>query len=660
MAETTEEKKEKDPGQYEPTDREKKLISKWDKRFKLAERTRKPYEAKNLRMWYLYRAYRAKTNYAYKTSLMPPIGFEIVETVKPRLAAARMRTRLFPVSKDDANSDSIGEWDDLINYQFDEMDIEEKKSDWIDSMLKYGNGYAVMGWGATIDEEGKDDGNPTMDIDDNWLLYFDPTSGPRLKDSGWEIRQIFRRKERIEKEEEKRSHKEKEEDEEGNPVIDEETGEAKETEIGKLYHNLEFVKNQKQNTNDPRKERYEIETLKMGQIYTPGNANTDDKSDDTQTSVTDEKDEEESVELWECYDHEEDEIVTIANRQVVIRDEESPYKGIYDGRMIVDLACIRVPWSAYAMSILEPVETTIHEIADSRNQAMDDIIFNLDPIRKVRKGANIDKDSIVVEPGAMWELANVDDVVIERGTGIDRAWIDKDDLLRREIQTSLAMSEYVRGIPGSAQEPGNKVELLLMQTSIRFSQFVRNLEMAMADVVNIMIELNRSFLPESKVYRLLGDDVDFKEFKSKEVKVDARVEIEPKPELTPDQRKAEALGLYKVFVADDAPDVNDPNAVNAFKKKKRALQKMILDEHDKSSYANVLVGPEEKLEQAAAEGQAVADAGTTVEAPASPDIPNTPETIPPIEALASLPGASTPQTAPRANLISRFLQNIRR
>ena len=343
--------------------------------------------------------------------------------------------------------------------------------------------------------------------------------------------------------------------------------------------------------------------------------------------------------------------------------EEDPYADIYDGRMIVDLPCIRMPWTAYAMSILEPVETTIHEIADSRNQAMDDIIFNLDPIRKVRKGANLTAEDIKVEPGAMWELANADDVVIERGTGLDRSWIDKDDLLRREIQTSLAMSEYVRGIPGSATEPGNKVELLLMQTSIRFSQFVRNLEASLSDVVNIMIELNRKFLPEEKVYRLLGDDVDFKEFKSKQVKVDARVEIEPKPELTPEQRKAEALGLYKVFVADDAPDPNnqDQAVIGAYKKKKRALQRLILDEHDKRRIRGYVARTRGKGRSKRHRRNQTRTTVQRNEPVRSPTIPKEAmETIPPMEALQAVPGATTPQTAPRANLMQRFLAGITR
>jgi len=53
------------------------------------------------------------------------------------------------------------------------------------------------------------------------------------------------------------------------------------------------------------------------------------------------------------------------------------------------------------MGILEPVETLIHEIADGRNQAMDNIVFNLDPIKKVKKGAKIDISDLKVSPGAV-------------------------------------------------------------------------------------------------------------------------------------------------------------------------------------------------------------------------------------------------------------------
>ena len=50
---------------------------------------------------------------------------------------------------------------------------------------------------------------------------------------------------------------------------------------------------------------------------------------------------------------------------------------------------------------------------------------------------------------------------------------------------------------------------------------------ALTRLANNLIQLNQEFLTEDKLYRIVGDDVDFKEFKQqdKEVKVDAVVEI---------------------------------------------------------------------------------------------------------------------------------------
>lgn len=621
---------------YTPTEKESQLLSKWSKRFQSSKRFRQPYEDKMLRMWKLYRAYRDKINYAYQTNLMPPTGFEIVETIKPRLSSAKTRTRIFPMSKDDAGSQGIEEWDSLINYNFEHsMELEENKVDWIDSMLKYGNGYAHIFWDDQVEE-------PGMEIIDNWLLYIDPQSGNRLKDSQWEIKRVYKSKKQIEKDEEKRGDYEEE--------VEDEYGKTKTVTKKGIYDNLECVENE-QISDDPRTERVELETLKMGQIT---NGAIKD-SQDTQKGTSDEKNQLPMVEIWECYDHIDDTITTIFNRKVIGRHETNPYKNINEGRMIVDLPCIRVPWSAYAMGIMEPVETVIHEIADSRNQAMDSIVLNLDPIKKVKKGKQIDADSLKTGPGAIWELDQVDDVVIERGDAPNNVWVEKDNLLRREIQTSLALSEYVRGLPSSSQEPSSKVEMLLQQTNIRFSQMVRQLETALADVANIAIQMNQKFLKEeSKSYRIIGDEVDFKEFTAKDVAVDARVELEVKEEKGPEQRKTEILKIYDLFIAGDQPNPEDPEAMKTYQAKKRELQKLVLEEFDLSQYEDVILGLESK--ENAEQDRDQMNKETEVEVMEEPEQVATREPPQPIPLLES---ESAQELPPQQNVLQRLIQRIR-
>lgn len=561
-------------------EREEKQVSLWTKRFNQAEQFRRPFIERDLRMYKLYRSYREAINYAYGTSLMPPIGFEIIETVKPRLAAAEMQVNIYPTKTEDIGSPVLEKWDDLVTFNFQEMQFDDKKIDWIDYALKTGNGTLQLMWNGKL---------PNVEVVDSMLFYPDPKAGKRLKDSRWEIKQIFKAKAVIEKEEKARGD---------NPLyilnIKGENGEPTPLINHKKWKDID---DEQPRSDDPRRQRYEINTKKMGQI--------DDKRtnaqtlNDTDSATNDKEVGERNVEIWECWDHIEGKLITIMNRKHLVRDEDNPYAKINKGRVFIDLPNISLPHEYHAMPILEPVETTINEIADSRNQAMDDIVFSLDPIRKVKKGQGYKDSDLKHSPGAIWYLKKADDVVIEKPPEVSRAWVEKDNILRREVQTSLALSEYTQGIPHSGQEPSSKVELLLMQTNIRFSLMVRQLEIAVTEVVNAMIEMNQEFLEEDLAMRILGQDFRFDEFTlaDKQVIVDARVDIRPKREKTPEQESKEVLEMYKLFVVEDKPEEGaTPEEVMIHKKKKNVLQRLIVEKFGYEEYADILA-PEMKEEE---------------------------------------------------------------
>jgi hypothetical protein len=137
--------------------------------------------------------------------------------------------------------------------------------------------------------------------------------------------------------------------------------------------------------------------------------------------------------------------------------------------------------------------------------------------------------------------------------------------------------------------------MLLGQGNLRLGVLADQLADSLTQLVNNLIELNQEFISENKLYRIVGDEVDFKEFKTedKEVKVDAIVEVEPV--IPPDQetRLNQVLMLYDKFVAQDKPDPQNPAEVKQWQRRKRELQKMILEELDKESYEEILLGEEE-------------------------------------------------------------------
>jgi len=549
-------------------EKDKTLIELWKKRFNAGWDFRKPILDRNLRMYKLYRAYRESLNYAYQTSLMPPTGFEIIETVKPRMASASTTVNIYPTKKEDINSPSISKWDDLIEYDLEVIQFDDKKIEWINAQLLFGNGVAQIMW------DGGEEGDPDIEIIDPALFVPDPHAEKRLKNSRWEIKATFKDIQVVKSEEEKRGE-------------------------DALYFpdKLKLVENTSNTFIDPRLERYEINTLKMGQINT-GKQKKGDIEPTQGTATPDKSSTEKQSVLYECFDHIEGTLVVIANWDTVIRNEENPYKNIRKGRVFIDLPAISLPWEYNAMAYLEPVETTIHEIADSRNQAADDIIFSLDPIRKVKKGKDYKPSDLVHEPGATWYLDNVNDVTFERLPEVSRSWIERDEMLRREIQTALALSEYSQGIPKSSQEPASKVEILLMQTNIRFSLLVRQMEIAFTDLVNALIEMNQEFLGEEKSFRLVGKEFRWSEFtaQDKKITVDARVDVKPRKEKSPEQESREVFEMYRLFVVDDQPDANDPKSVEFYRQKKRAMQKLILEKAGYEEYQDVLVAGDENEE----------------------------------------------------------------
>ena len=366
-------------------EREEKQVSLWLKRFTQAENYRRPYIERNLRMYKLYRAYRDAINYAYGTSLMPPIGFEIIETVKPRLAAAEVSVDIYPTKAEDIDNPTLEKWDNLVEFNFQEMEFDDKKIDWIDSALKFGNGTLQLMWTGKL---------PDVEVVDDFLFYPDPKAGKRLKNSRWEIKQSFKSKAVIEKQEKERDD---------NPLylinVPGEDGEP--TPLIK-HAKWKEIDDEQPRADDPRRQRYEINTKKMGQIN--DNRQNPQTLNDTDSATNDKEEGERSVEIWECWDHVEGKLIVIMNRKHLVRDEDNPYANINGGRVFVDLPNISLPHEYHAMPLLEPVETTIQEIADSRNQAMDDIVFSLDPIRKVRKGQGYKDSDLKHSPGAIWYL----------------------------------------------------------------------------------------------------------------------------------------------------------------------------------------------------------------------------------------------------------------
>ena len=175
--------------------------------------------------------------------------------------------------------------------------------------------------------------------------------------------------------------------------------------------------------------------------------------------------------------------------------------------------------------------------------------------------------------------------------------------------------------------------MLLGQSNLRLSMNAQNISNALTTVANILIQLNREFIGEDKLYRIVGSNVDFKEFRSedKKIQVDAIVEVEPV--IPPDKqaRLNQILLLYDKLIAQDKPDPNNPEDIKHWLIRKRALQKMMLEELDLDQYVDILLGPELVQRQEKATATLLNEEPVATVAPLEDSLPPEVTNTPPAE-----------------------------
>jgi len=516
----------------------------WKSTFERVKNNRQPFEDKWNRQYSLYRAYRLlDEKYRYKSRTLPPIGFQIIETIKPRLASLKTQIKFFNVTGQEQTQ--LDEWDNLINWQLEENEFADKKIEWIHNALLYGDGYLLVTWNEK-------EQRPEIQVLDGYLLYWD-TSVTDHKDARFLIRTTYKTKEKI-----KSVPKD---------IVDALTPKGE------------------TNYKDPRSYRYELEQKIMGII-------DDTKTEPSDSGETQDKNEH-YYEVMEVFDF-------INKKRIVYIDREKKHEENTDitQENFVNIKAIKQPHTFYGMGILEPVETLIYQIADNRNQAFTNMALTNNPVVKKRRTANINTDDIIFEPGSVWDMDRVDDVVVDRPPEISKQWLDQDAMLYKEIENTLALSEYMRGAPASSSEPIGKVELLLMQSNIRLSLLVRQYENAIADLVNIMVKLNKEKLNTSyqKIFFKDGEiqTIQFnQEMKDRDLIAEIKVDI--KPEKNAQVRKQEAMELWNMFVTNNQPQT--PEEAEKLQKIKQVLIRAILEEFDKDEYARLFETEKTPTEQ---------------------------------------------------------------
>lgn len=212
----------------------------------------------------------------------------------------------------------------------------------------------------------------------------------------------------------------------------------------------------------------------------------------------------EILEYWE-----QDRVVTIGERRIVLREDENPYKKKKAIPYIVMIDWPK-PKSFWGMGRIETIEPHIKELAHIKNQRFDNINLILNPPLKYLKGMEIDLDRLPIKPNA---LIGMDDLNALQPL-MDRGWpfvtqnvYEESKEIEKEIQNRLGLYEYWMGKAPEQRETATGIARLQAAGNTIF-QFMNlmSLNLGMKELAEWTSAIDQQYFKGSISIPFLYDD----------------------------------------------------------------------------------------------------------------------------------------------------------
>lgn len=543
-----------------------------------AEQSRGTREGK-WQTWYkLYRSYAEKRDTGDKrANLFIPYVYSIVETVVPRLISTVFSSRpyigVLPVKEEAI--ENAKDMENLIDYQLTQkIGIIGVATSWFKEALIYGTSILKVGWEYEEDEVWVDEplmeifgfpigsrrvkkvqpvkDDPLVEHIDLWDFYIDPRAKD-IDEADYCIHKVFR-----------------------------DVSYLKRMEEQGIYKNIdEVVKVSKEGAGSWYEEGVGTTAFETGMNTRLGLIGM--QSIDKPSSKI------EILEYWT-----DDRVIAVANRSVVIRNDENPYH--HRKKPFVRLVDVLVPHEFYGIGEIEPIEDLQYELNSLRNQRMDNINILINRMWKVIRGADIDAKQLVSRPGGIIEVDDMDDVQEIQMTDTSGNAIENViEMVRRDMDNADGVYDYARGETTDRRETATTASLLSQAANERFNLKVKLIEdLGMRRLGVLLTQLNQQYIDTEKAIRILGQDgMDFYTLSPENIR--GQFDIMPlgssvEPITNKENKLQSYINLYTILK--DSPYVNHPEIIKKILEAAdiKDLNRVIIDDAENMLLQNILGG----------------------------------------------------------------------
>lgn len=441
--------------------------------FKVADEARKPREDKWKKFYELYRSHIEKRDDGL-SNLFIPIVFSAIETVLPRIVEAVFASRpylaMLPREPEDVDNAKIMET--LIDYQLvDKMNIVRKFSDFIRECLIYGTAVAKVTW--------RFETRPKIVRVPKYEVF-----GVKFGETTQEEKTVFY------------------DDPEFEPIdifdffIDPDATSIDDAAycIQRSYRSLSYLKNQADNG------IYE-NIDKLEGVSGSGSLTSGERASDIGLGASSGGKKLEVLEYWT-----DDRVITVVERQVVIRDIKNPY--YHRRKPFINIVDIPVPHEFYGIGEVEPIEYMQYAYNDFVNQIMDNMNLSINKMWIANSQSDIDPTQLISKPGhVIWAedvTGDLREVALSDTTG---PAFNMLGLIEQQTQNVLGVFDYIKGATPSRAETATTVTSLQEAANMRFKQKIRTIEvMGLRELGRFMIQLNQQFVDRERVIRIVGEE----------------------------------------------------------------------------------------------------------------------------------------------------------
>lgn len=407
-----------------------------------------------------------QSQYPWRSKLFIPWTFTVVETIIPKIFAREPKWRALSQSPD-FPMDGPRVVQDLLTYQWKRLGMRLKMHDYIKDSLMYSKAYAKVSWNfktktKTIMEPvvGDDDvitfkevtksviahDDPKVEIVDPFDVYVDPDSV-----AGEPVMYLIHRK----------------------------TVPMKDLEENPNYQNVAMIK-QKGSSDEY------LDKLPRYNNHAP--------EKDTYKDLV------EILEYWE-----DDRLIVIANRAVVLRDSPNPYH--HKQIPFVELDDYRDPHKYYGQSEASVIDPLQREVNSIRNQRRDYDNLALNPVIQMVPGTIRNPNSAVMAPGNVWMVSDLNSIGVFQLPQLQGASSEIEERTVSDIQRTVAIDEIGIGLLPDNPQRRSATEVVTATTMAgkRFAMKIALLEEAVKKMGQLIFALNQQFLDRERMIQIVGE-----------------------------------------------------------------------------------------------------------------------------------------------------------